>query len=480
MTSTRSERPEVAATRPTELPRLPTGWAWTSLGDVLPLTYGKALPERSRNGQGVYPVFGSSGLVGTHSDSIAPENAIIIGRKGSAGSVYRSQEPSWPIDTAYYTAGTSAINIDYAYWLLIYNRLGSLDQSTAIPSLNRDIYSAVRIPLPPLNEQARIVSRIDELFAEISNGEAALRATQEGLGNFHRSLLRAAVTGDLTRAWRGIHRANDSGADLILRVKAEKAQAAGTRRKSMAVASDEGSLTDDFSNLPEGWSVASFGELFNLFTGATPSRSSPGYWEGDVPWVSSGEVAFCRIKQTKERITLAGLASSSTRLHPVGTVLLAMIGEGKTRGQCAILDIEAANNQNAAAIRVSETSIPPEFVYEFLTYRYEKTRRDGQGGNQPALNLGKVARIRMPVPPLSEIRRIIEIIGEARTAIDDIALLQKQAATDAAVLRRTVLKTAFEGRLVPQDTADEPAAALLARLKAEDPVPTRLRRRRAA
>ena len=137
------------------------------------------------------------------------------------------------------------------------------------------------------------------------------------------------------------------------------------------------------------WCWSSLGQLFQVEVGATPSRSEASYWNGDVSWVSSGEVQFCRIKATREKITVAGLANSSTRLNPSGSVLLGMIGEGKTRGQAAILDLEACNNQNCAAIWVSKTPIRPEFVYYFLWSQYEETRRGSSGNNQPALNKAK-------------------------------------------------------------------------------------------
>jgi len=159
-----------------------------------------------------------------------------------------------------------------------------------------------------------------------------------------------------------------------------------------------------------------------------------------------------------------------------------MIGEGKTRGQPAILDIEASNNQNAAAIRVSETSILPEFVFDFLSYRYEKTRRAGQGGNQPALNLGKVSQIRMPIPPLAEMREIVRLVDDLRAAMEDVEHAPQMADAEAKKLRQSVLKAAFEGHLVRQDPRDEPAELLLARLDASAPAqnttPRRLRRAR--
>jgi type I restriction enzyme, S subunit len=155
-----------------------------------------------------------------------------------------------------------------------------------------------------------------------------------------------------------------------------------------------------------------------------------------------------------------------------------MIGEGKTRGQPAILSISASNNQNSAAIRVSETPISPEFVYSFLSYRYEKTRRAGQGGNQPALNLGKVSRIRMPVPPLIEMAEIVGLVSNFSDVLSDVTLGVDMAGKDVFALRQSVLKSAFEGKLVAQDPRDEPADVMLARLNPPDQTPRKAKARR--
>ena len=98
------------------------------------------------------------------------------------------------------------------------------------------------------------------------------------------------------------------------------------------------------------------------------------------------EVAFCRIDSTKEKITTLGLSNTSTNIHPPGTVMLAMIGQGKTRGQVAILDINACHNQNTAALRVPDGFAVSEYLYFYLTNRYEETRKIGGGNNQQALN----------------------------------------------------------------------------------------------
>lgn len=340
---------------------------------------------------------------------------------------------------------------------------------TTVNSIEVSALDKLPVPLAPLAEQRRIVARVDALFAEIAEGEAALEEARKGLDTFRRALLKAAVTGELTKDWREINPVTETGHDLLARIvklRADKVHAKGRGRRQANVQSLG---TSGLPALPEGWAWCTLGQLFDVTTGSTPSRSDPTLWNGEVPWVSSGEVAFCRIRSTRETISRLGLGNADTRLNPVGTVLLAMIGEGKTRGQCAILDIAAANNQNAAAIRVSATPIPPEFVYHVLEERYFRSRQESQGGNQPALNGGKVAEMAIPVPPLNEIAEILRRLSDAMSAADDTLAMLNAEAADAARLKQSILKAAFEGRLVPQDPADEPASAMLARLRAANP-----------
>lgn len=183
--------------------------------------------------------------------------------------------------------------------------------------------------------------------------------------------------------------------------------------------------------------------------------------------MSSGEVQFCRIKETRESISEDGLNNSSTHLNPKGSVLLGMIGEGKTRGQVAILDIEACNNQNCAAILVSLTPILPMYVYYWLWSRYEITRRGSSGNNQPALNKSRVQGIPLALPPLEEQQVIQDEVDRRMSVIDASERQISDSLHRARGLRQAILKRAFEGRLVPQDPHDEPASRLVKRLTAE-------------
>ena len=144
-----------------------------------------------------------------------------------------------------------------------------------------------------------------------------------------------------------------------------------------------------------------------------------------------------------------------------------MIGEGKTRGQAAILDIEACNNQNCAAIRVSEASYPPEYVYWYQLSVYEQTRAAGGGNNQPALNKDKVQRLPIPFAFPEEACAVVEALKVKLGPLQRIEDEYLSAVKQLGRLEPRLLAKAFRGELVPQDPNDEPAEKLLERIRAE-------------
>jgi type I restriction enzyme, S subunit len=131
-----------------ELDRLPPGWAATRLGAVLPILYGKGLTKGNRDNSGKYPVYGSSGQLGKHSEALTQRPSLILGRKGSVGEVHYSPVPCWPIDTTYYVEESDYVHLKFFGHLLKGLNLSKLDRSTAIPGLSRDDYDAVPSGLP--------------------------------------------------------------------------------------------------------------------------------------------------------------------------------------------------------------------------------------------------------------------------------------------------------------------------------------------
>ena len=189
--------------------------------------------------------------------------------------------------------------------------------------------------------------------------------------------------------------------------------------------------------VPEGWLTEPIGTHHSVGSGGTPSRGNPAFWSGGkIPWVKTAEVGYCVIRETEEHITQAGLEGSAAKLLPAGTLLLAMYGQGVTRGKVAILGIEAACNQACAAIRPTDDCIDTKYLYHFLVSRYEVIRQLAHGGQQQNLNLDIVRDLPVAYPTNKEEQREIVAILDA---IDRKIDLHQQ--------KRTVLKQLFKALL---------------------------------
>ncbi|MYC97569.1 MAG: hypothetical protein F4X14_21665 [Caldilineaceae bacterium SB0661_bin_32] len=184
--------------------------------------------------------------------------------------------------------------------------------------------------------------------------------------------------------------------------------------------------------MPESWTIELIGRHFSVVSGGTPSRKRSSFWsEGTVPWVKTTEVNYGVVRETEEQITQAGLEQSAAKLLPPGTLLLAMYGQGVTRGKVAILGIEAACNQACAAINPVDDRVDPKFLYHFLSFRYEEIRRLAHGGQQQNLNLEIVRALPVAytadrgeqseiVAILDAIVRKIDLHRRKRAFLDDL------------------------------------------------------------
>lgn len=189
-------------------------------------------------------------------------------------------------------------------------------------------------------------------------------------------------------------------------------------------------------DIPQIWKIVILGEIFQVYVGSTPSRKVQSYWDnGEINWVSSGEVAFNYIYKTKEKITNLGLNNCSTVVHPIGTVMLAMIGEGITRGQAAILKIEGCHNQNSAAIRVTDINFYSEFLFYYFFLRYQRNRNIGSGNNQKALNQESVSNFEIPLCSLPEQNQIVLEIEKRLSVCDKMEETIKISLEKANALR---------------------------------------------
>lgn len=171
--------------------------------------------------------------------------------------------------------------------------------------------------------------------------------------------------------------------------------------------------------VPNDWDTKQLCEIAHITSGGTPSRKKPEYWnQASVPWIRTTEVQNCilNFEDVKEFISELGLQKSSAKVVPAGTLLLAMIGQGKTRGQVALLKFDACTNQNCAAI-IFDDKYDSEFYYNFLLSQYKNLRALSNNAGQSNLSGGLVKTINVPVPPYIEQRKIANILGTWDKAI---------------------------------------------------------------
>ena len=330
------------------------------------------------------------------------------------------------------------VNSEFLYYQLIYLRktIQDMGSGTTFKEISAKKFGAVQVTIPPLVEQEHIISRIEELFSQLDVSVNELKTAKERLKVYRQAVLKEAFEGRYSRAWRKNHPEYSPQNDLD-----------SIKFTEPIFKDTSGDENEICLSLPETWVKVRLGEIFEVEVGATPSRQKTEYWNGEIPWVSSGEVHFDTISRTNEFITQEGLKHASTNIQPVGTVMLAMIGEGKTRGQAALLHVEAAHNQNTAAILVSKTSCEPKYVYYFLMLNYENTRRVGSGNNQKALNKERVRALRFPFTSFEEQSLIVQEIESRLSVCDSIQKTVDTALQQAETLRQSILKKAFEGGL---------------------------------
>lgn len=179
----------------------------------------------------------------------------------------------------------------------------------------------------------------------------------------------------------------------------------------------------EIGELPTTWDCVELGSLASVSSGGTPSRAEASYWGGEIPWITTTQIDYRLICEAPEKITAAGLASSAARLYKPGTLLMAMYGQGKTRGKVAITAIEAATNQACAAI-VPNGSIRTQFLFHWLTMRYHHIRDLSNTGNQENLNSSLIRSILCPVPATeAEQEAIAEALSDADALIESLEQL---------------------------------------------------------
>jgi len=321
----------------------------------------------------------------------------------------------------------------------------------AQPNISREKIIATVIALPPLAEQHRIVFKVDELMAlcdqleqqqtdsnsaheilvetlldtltnapdqaeletawqRISSHFKTLFTTEHSIDRLKQTILQLAVMGKLVP-----QNPDDEPASVLLKkIAKEKGRLVkeGKIRKQNPLAKIE--EDEMIFGLPESWEVSRLGTFTIVGTGSTPSREKMQYYSPqEFNWVSSGETSQDFIYDTNEKISSLALKETNVSIYPKGTLIVAMYGQGKTRGQVSELMIEAGTNQACAAVVfINKEEAHRKYLKYFFKKAYDEIRSHSAGGAQPNLNLGKVANTVIPIPPLAEQHRIVAKVDE--------------------------------------------------------------------
>ena len=330
------------------------------------------------------------------------------------------------------------------------------------------------LPIPPFPEQRRIVAEIEKQFTRLDASVASLERVRANLRRYRTSVLKAACEGSLVATEAEFARAEgrpyEHADELLERILKER------REKWESQQTDRGIYRDavaphvsELPSLPEGWVWSNVGQLAAVSTGSTPLTSRREFYQhGTVPWLTSSALNNSVISAPSKLVTEQAVRECRLSFYPPRTLLVAMYGEGKTRGKCSEMLISSTINQAIAAIVMDESAASCQaYTKVFLDSNYEATRSLSSGGVQPNLNLGLIRKIEVPLPPVaeqeriaSEVQRRLSIIRNVESAVD--------ASLDLAErLRQSILKQAFCGRIVLQDPGDEPASVLLEGIHAE-------------
>ncbi len=258
---------------------------------------------------------------------------------------------------------------------------------------------------------------------------------------------------------------NDEPASVLLeRIRAEKERLVKEgkikRPKKTKATSDKPHYENVPFEVPSSWVWTTLGEIGNWQSGATPSRLRKDYYGGNIPWLKTGDLNDGYISDIPEYITETALKETSVKLNPKDSVLIAMYGA--TIGKVGILSFPATTNQACCAC--TDYLVKKMYLFYFLLANREKFIAMGGGGAQPNISKEKIVSTLIPLPPKQEQSRIVEGIEHWLSLVDCIEGNKENLQRTIMEAKSKILTLAIHGKLVPQDSTDEPASELLKRI----------------
>jgi type I restriction enzyme S subunit len=327
--------------------------------------------------------------------------------------------------------------------------------SVTVKHLSSRTLASIPLPLPPLERQRRIADRIDELFAEIDDGEAALTRARDDLATWRKALLKAAVTGELTAGWRAANPPTEIGAEFFKHILTDRASAASKRlgkRRDKAPEEVTPAQQELMWSAPDGWTWMQLG-YFSFVTklaGFEYTKYVRYDDDGDLRVIKAENAGPQGFKKTDySRIKSSSVAElTRSRLHG-GELLMVFVGAGT--GNVAIVpsNEEFFLGPNIGMMRVETGTVSPRYVELFLRSPVGKALATAamKAVAQPSLSMGTIRQIPILLPPAAEQDEILRRLEQALLAATDCVTDIRDQQTYAASLRQSILAAAFRGEL---------------------------------
>jgi len=279
-----------------------------------------------------------------------------------------------------------------------------------------DYMKSVIVPVPPLNEQKRIISKIEELFSKIDSTITALDEIKFRLEQYKPSFLRWVFYGDF--------------------------------KQKFSFSSD--------------WKKLCVKDVFNIIGGGTPSTKNPKYWNGKTPWITSADIYGIKDIRPRRNVSQKGIENSATHLIPNNSILVVTrVGLGKL----AITEEPMCINQDIQALIERDSNVFSLFALHYLSEEVQIFKYRNRGTTISGVTKKQLADLPFILPSIDEQKRIVDYIELQISKLKNTEKTVEKNLSILSSMKNSILKRAFEGKLVPQNPNDEPASELLKRIK---------------
>jgi type I restriction enzyme S subunit len=348
------------------------------INDIADLKYGKSLPDRERKA-GPIPVYGSGGIGGYHDKAIV-QKGIIIGRKGSVGTVRFSKTPFYPIDTVFFVDEVKGENdLKFFYYFLQSIGLSNFDSDAAVPGLNRNLVHKLKAIIPEPKTQQRIASILSAYDDLIEVNNQRIKLLEE-------------TARELYKEW-------------FVRMRFP-----GYKKAKFV------------KGVPEGWEVKRVADVFDILGGGTPSTEKPEYWSGNVNWFTPTDITGVRgifLSESSSKISEKGLKESSAKLFPSYSI---MMTSRATIGAVGINTTPGCTNQGFITC-LPNKNMPYTFIYFWILLNKEVFEMLGTGSTFLEITKGTFRKIKMLSPKLEMLNRFHKM---SEPMFQQIEILQQQ------------------------------------------------------